>query len=43
MDPHKRDKLVEDLRNIDFDIAIGGHWEPFTKEGLISALLNGEL
>ena len=35
-----RNQLIELLKTLDFNIAVGSHWEPFTKEELITALVN---
>lgn len=40
IDPIKNLALIHAIENIDFEIAIGGHWEPFTKEQLLDDLIN---
>ena len=31
-------KLINDLEELDFEICVGGHWEPQTKSEVIAAL-----
>lgn len=38
VDIDKNNILIDTLKNIEFDIAIGGHWNPYTKEKLLDDL-----
>lgn len=43
VDYTQRNLLIETLKTLDFDIAVGGHWKPFTKHELIDALVNDQI
>ena len=40
IDKEKHLKYIETIKEIDFEIAIGGHWEAFSKETLLDELLD---
>lgn len=40
-DPDLRAQQIKALEEIEFEAAVGCHWEPFTKAGLLTALRDG--
>lgn len=40
-DPEKRKAQIAELEKLDFQTAVGGHWAPFTKAGLLRSLRDG--
>lgn len=40
IDPIKNNALIDAIKDIDFKMAYGGHWDPFTKEKLLDDLIH---
>lgn len=40
-DPNLREEQIQALEGLDFQTAVGGHWEAFSREGLLKALREG--
>lgn len=40
IDKEKMKMFIEVVQKIDFELAVGGHWDPFTKEELLKKLQN---